>query len=297
MRGAASVSACLVLLCAGGLRLAPALGARPCRRRSGRSRSWSTCGRASSTASPTGPTRPTSCRPRSTPCASRRPTCGPRPLAAAALARNDLADTKKLLAPLEVKPGPDQPPETDAVKAERERLTEQATISESRVKQCEVIDRPRRPAARAHDQAARRRWCCRPCCTATPRRCRATVWRRLVAADSRGAADARRRPSRSGAANGLQGLALGRPGPRRRSRSGRPLTIGLWWVGRMLRRRFGRGDAVEPGQRDRTIAAAIDGLGLVLVPILAVWLIGQLLAGEPAAAADRRPAARIRSSA
>src|SRR3979490_3033452 len=60
-------------------------------------------------------------------------------LAAAALARNDLADTKRLLAPLEVKPGADQPPETEAVKTERERLTEQASISESRVKQCEVI--------------------------------------------------------------------------------------------------------------------------------------------------------------
>ena len=35
---------------------------------------------------------------------------------------------------------------------------------------------------------------------------------------------------------------------------------------------------IEPGQRDRTIAAAVDGVGLVLVPILAVWLIGKLLA-------------------
>ena len=59
--------------------------------------------------------------------------------AAAQLARNDLADTRRLLAPLDVKPGADQPPETAAVKAERERLTEQATISESRVKQCEVM--------------------------------------------------------------------------------------------------------------------------------------------------------------
>src|SRR4029079_11025192 len=59
--------------------------------------------------------------------------------AAAQLARNDLADTKRLLAPLDVKPGADQPAETDAVKAERERLTAQATVSESRVKQCEVI--------------------------------------------------------------------------------------------------------------------------------------------------------------
>src|SRR5262249_9141230 len=60
-------------------------------------------------------------------------------MAAAQLARNDLADTKRLLAPLETKPGPDQPPETEKVKAERERLTEQAAISESGVKQCEVI--------------------------------------------------------------------------------------------------------------------------------------------------------------
>src|SRR6185436_990150 len=53
--------------------------------------------------------------------------------AAADLARSDLADTRKLAAPLEIKPGPDQPAETDAVKSERARLTDQATISESRV--------------------------------------------------------------------------------------------------------------------------------------------------------------------
>ena len=56
------------------------------------------------------------------------------------------------------------------------------------------------------------------------------------------------------------------------------LTVALWWVGRYLRRRYGRGDLAEPMQRDRTLAAAIDGVGLVLVPILAVWLIGRLLA-------------------
>ena len=38
-------------------------------------------------------------------------------LANAAIARNELADTRKLLAPLEVKPGPDQAADTDAVKA------------------------------------------------------------------------------------------------------------------------------------------------------------------------------------
>ncbi|MGH8430308.1 MAG: hypothetical protein ACREUF_07885, partial [Solimonas sp.] len=60
--------------------------------------------------------------------------------AAAALARIDLADTRKLLAPLEAKPATDTTPtpESDAVKAERERLSAQASESESRVKQCEV---------------------------------------------------------------------------------------------------------------------------------------------------------------
>src|SRR5216683_2095497 len=59
--------------------------------------------------------------------------------AAAAIARNDLADTKKLLAPLDAKPGSDAAPETDAVKADRARLSDLAAVSESQVKQCEVI--------------------------------------------------------------------------------------------------------------------------------------------------------------
>ncbi len=55
----------------------------------------------------------------------------------------------------------------------------------------------------------------------------------------------------------------------------------------MLGRRYGRADAIEPGQRDRTIAAAIDGLSLVLVPVLALWLISKLLlASQPPAPMD-----------
>src|SRR4029450_8835789 len=55
------------------------------------------------------------------------------------------------------------------------------------------------------------------------------------------------------------------------------ITVLLWAGGRFMRRRFGRGEATEPGQRDRTVTADIDGVGLVLVPIRAVWLIGKLL--------------------
>jgi potassium-dependent mechanosensitive channel len=67
-------------------------------------------------------------------------------VAAAGLARDSLADDKKLLAPLESKPvdpkaSTDVPPviESDAVKAERARLTEQVALSEGRVKQSEVV--------------------------------------------------------------------------------------------------------------------------------------------------------------
>ena len=51
--------------------------------------------------------------------------------AAANFARSDLADTRKLLAPLEAKPATDAVPESDAAKAERERLTERATVAKA----------------------------------------------------------------------------------------------------------------------------------------------------------------------
>ncbi len=199
--------------------------------------------------------------------------------AAAALARSDLADTNKLLAPLQVKPGPDQPPETDAVKAERERLTEQASISESRVKQCEVI------IARA-DQLLERMTKLRGEVVlktllhrdASP--LSLAIWRNLW-------------PETSAALHTVgQAFAAWSHTGLRALRSGDQdftpligwavLTVFLRWGVIMLGRRYGRGDKVDPGQRDRTIAAAIDGLSLVLVPVLALWLIGKLLlASQP----------------
>lgn len=193
-------------------------------------------------------------------------------VAAANLARNDLADTRRLLAPLEAKPANDAVPESGAVKAERERLTEQAAVSEGRVKQCEVV------IARA-DQLVERLTKLRG----------EVMLRTLLRRD----------------ASPLSGEVWGKIGPQLGasvqalsdattawlgggvsfdSRSLAPLagwailTIALWASVRLLRRRFGRGEATEPGQRDRTLAAAIDGVGLVLVPILAVWLIGKVLA-------------------
>jgi len=193
-------------------------------------------------------------------------------VAAAALARHDLADTRKLLAPLETKPATDAVPESDAVKADRERLTEQAAISEGRVKQCEVV------IARA-DQLIERLTKLRGVLQLQ------TLLRRDMSPLSR---DVWRNVGPELDAS-LTTLAAAlrtwvRDGPRFDTHALPSLvwlaivTIGLWFAGGFLRRRFGRGDTAEPRHRDRTLAAAIDGVGLVLLPILAVWLIGALLA-------------------
>jgi len=195
-------------------------------------------------------------------------------LAAAQLARNDLADVRRLLAPLEVKPGTDQPAETDAVKAERERLTEQATISESRVKQSEVV------IARA-DQALERM---------TKLRGEVVLRHLLQRRDSPLSTEVWQRFGLEVAGTwtavtaalaiwGREGLKALRSGDQDLTPLAfwAVLTFGLWWIGHALRRRFGRGELAEPGQRDRTFAALIDGIGVVLVPILAVLLIAKLL--------------------
>ena len=195
-------------------------------------------------------------------------------MAAASFARNDLADTKKLLAPLELKPGTDAPPESDAVKTERGRLTELATVAESRVKQCEVV------IARA-DQLLERltklrgELVLRTLLRHDPSPLSPGVWSKIgpqfmaSVASLTGAMATWSRDgflSLSSGSPELVPLALWAA-----------ITIVLWWIGRALRRRFGRGGTHIDAQSDQTIVSAIDGLGLVLVPILAVWLVGKLL--------------------
>ena len=194
--------------------------------------------------------------------------------AAAALARSDLTDTRKLLAPLETKPGTDAVPETDAVKAERERLSAQAAESESRVKQCEVViaraDQLLDRMTKLRGEIVLQTLLHRDASPLSPE-----VWTKLIPQFT-AAVQTLSMAVVSWAREGLGVLHF--------ESSELPslvawaiATVVLWWFARALRRRYGRGDAVEPGQRDRTIAAAIDGVGLVLVPILAVWLIGKVL--------------------
>jgi potassium-dependent mechanosensitive channel len=199
--------------------------------------------------------------------------------AAATLARNDLADTNKLLAPLQAKPGPDQPPETQAVTAERERLTQQASISESRVKQCEVIiaraDQLLERMTKLRGEVVLNTLLHRDVSPLSP-----SVWPRLWP-ETVAAVQTLAQALANWSHNGLKALRSG-------DQDLTPLiwwavlTVFLRWGAVVLSRRYGRSDNVEPGQRDRTIAAAIDGLGLVLIPLLAIWLIGKLLlASQP----------------
>ena len=217
---------------------------RPCRRRSGRSRQlielWTR--QLDRIAYPYRPGR-ACCRPRSTPCASRRPTCARRPSAAAAFARNDLADTKKLLAPLEIKPGPDA--------AARDRCREGRAPAPDRAghgqrKPGQAVrgrDRPRRPAARAPDQAARRGGAADPAAHG----CLAAVAPR---------SGARLRPAvrrrRSDPVGGVRGLEPRRAPRRCASGEQEPAAaggLGRWspspcgGSAATLRRRFGRGAA------------------------------------------------------
>jgi small-conductance mechanosensitive channel len=201
--------------------------------------------------------------------------------AAAGLARDALADDKKLLAPLEIKPtDPKAPadtppaPESEGVKAERARLTEQAAVSEGRVKQCEVV------IARA-DQLLDRLTKLRDAQVLQnllhkgPSPLSRQAWS-SAGTDLRASLAMYADALASWSQSGLQAL---RSGDQDLTPIGMwsILTLALWWAGRWLSRRFGRGEGIEPAHRDRALAAAIDGLGLVLVPILATWLIGKLL--------------------
>ena len=197
--------------------------------------------------------------------------------AAAALARIDLADTKKLLAPLEIKPGTDAASESDAVKADRERLSELASVSEGRAKQCEVViaraDQLLEHLTKLRGEVVLQNLLRR---NASP--LSSQIWSSIgpeLAASARALSAAMSAWNRGGLAalrSGGQDLTP--------LAAWAVLTLALWWAGRWLRRRFGRRHAHEPTHRDRTIATAIDGIGLVLVPILAVWLIGKLLAAS-----------------
>ena len=125
------------------------------------------------------------------------------------------------------------------MKAERARLTELASISESQLKQCEVIIARADQLTRAPDQAARPGRAATPCCTGTSRRCRPTCG----ASSGRNSSTAVQTLSAALAAWGREGLSALGSGEQDLTALAvwAVVTVALWWLGRFLRRRFGRG--------------------------------------------------------
>ena len=129
---------------------------RRLRRRSGRSASSSSCGRASSTASPPAPSRPSLLPVEIDALREQAADVRAAAAAAASLARNDLADTRKLLAPLEAKPASRRRARIGCGEG-RTRAADRAGGGQRKPGQAmRGGDRPRRPAHRTPDQAARR---------------------------------------------------------------------------------------------------------------------------------------------
>lgn len=64
------------------------------------------------------------------------------------------------------------------------------------------------------------------------------------------------------------------------------VTVGLWWWIRRLRQLYGRDSGIaEPTYRQRVVAAALDGVGLVAAPVLALlFLMVVFRSGNPGAA-------------
>ena len=195
--------------------------------------------------------------------------------AAADLARSDLADTQQAAGAAR-----DQARRRPAGRNRRgegrARAADRAGHDQRKPGQAmRGRDRARRPAARAPDQAAR------PGRAADPaaQGCLAAVAPGLEPAV---AAVQEASLTLSAALRGVEPRRLAR-----RCVSGEqdllPLaiwavvTIALWWGGRTLRHRFGRGECACPASATAPSPPPSTGVGLVLVPILAVWLIGRLL--------------------
>ncbi len=208
--------------------------------------------------------------------------------ATAALVREELQAVRTVLAPLEPTPGPPgpdgkpttPPPESDALKAQREQLTQRASELEGRIKQAEAIvaqaDLLREDLKKRRSALA------------------------LQALAVQGPLPLEPRTWRGAAAEAVQSLATlkeawqrwiaGHPVATTMTGEGLPWALGgalgvaaLWAAIRALRRRFGRRPVTQtPSYRDRVVAATVEGLAMVALPILTVVVaVGAALLSEP----------------
>jgi small-conductance mechanosensitive channel len=204
-------------------------------------------------------------------------------------ARDELAQLRTLLAAIEPTASPDAKPgerkgrtnEPDDVRQERERLRSQVALIEGRVKQAELA------AARADiliQQLGRLRGetFVRTLLHKTPSPFAPATWEQawtdlgdvLV-------------QQRVGATMWFSGGATSGPlSAAPVALIGAAITVGLWWWIRRLRQRYGRDSGIaEPTYRQRVAAAALDGLGSVAAPVLALlFLMVVFRSGNPGAA-------------
>jgi small-conductance mechanosensitive channel len=223
--------------------------------------------------------------------------------AAASQARDEANGLRSLLAPLEpradAKPSDarssEQQIEPDAVRQQRERLRADLALIDSRVKQAELIV-ARADLLIAQLSRARSDQFARTVLKKGPSPGAPSTWARL--GDDIGAAWTTQAASwRAMAASGVLTSALREPDRRRDTLVSVVGLIAAWLVLIWCRRRYGRdAQAVEPTYRDRAIAAALDGVGMVALPVLAVLLVLSWLPAVEATAEGLRPALRTLTS-
>lgn len=210
---------------------------------------------------------------------------------AATAARDELVSLRTLLTTVEPAASPDAKPserkgrdaridEPDGVRQERERLRSQVALVEGRVKQAELA------SARAElliQQLGRLRGetFVRTLLRKTPSPFAPATWKQawidlgdvLV-------------QQRVAATMWLGNDALGGPlSATPVAVIGAFITVGLWWWIRRLRQLYGRDSGIaEPTYRQRVVAAALDGLGSVAAPVLALlFLMVVFRSGNPGA--------------
>lgn len=220
---------------------------------------------------------------------------------AAAQARDEATALRALLAPLEAQPGgtqgakppdtgtTDQTPESEAIKSQRDRLRSDLALVDARVKQAELI------VARADQLIAqltkvRSDRFARTVLKRGPSPVAPSTWLGL-GADIQFAWTTQMASWSALADSGALTAAL-RDAERRSSTVMSVIGLALAWLGFVWLRRYHKRSETtsEPSYRDRAIAAVLDGIGMVALPVLAVLLALSWLPSVETSPEPLRPA-------
>ncbi|HJQ57248.1 MAG TPA: DUF3772 domain-containing protein [Vineibacter sp.] len=212
----------------------------------------------------------------------------------AAQARDEASGLRGLLAPLEARldpKTPDTPPEPEAVRQQRERLRADLALVDARVKQAELIV-ARADLLIAQLSRVRSDQFARTVLKKGPSPLAPSTWARLPA-DIGAAWSAQAESWRDLVSSGALTSAIQDPDRRRETLVSIVGLVAAWLVLVWWRPRHGRdAQAVDPSYRDRAIAAAVDGVGMVALPVMAVLLALSWLPAIETSSESLRPALR-----